>query len=329
MIQFRYLLLLFIIGMTAGGCSRPKVTLEFSLPTELHMAYTINYYNVTPRGGRYIETGVMIQQGKAKTILPLADEAVISVAAAGKTIYIYAERGDKISLTGESADMFSWKIGGNKINDQWTRWRNDNDDILQSSDSWKVNKAVEEYVKKNPDNPLSALLLLYNYNRRENNDGFLKLWAMLKGEAAKEKWITLSGRSDLYSGRPLTPLDTKKSHTFVLKTLANGADTIRTGKTPVTILFWRSNDQKRTEMVDSLRSLRKSHPDSAKYLIVDVCFDPDSINWAMPLIRDSLKGVVRAWMPLGETDSIARLLGVERTPMIIHIDTIVKEVKKK
>lgn len=322
---FPFVLSLFLLC----GCTKPRFTLEFSLPAALHIAYTIDYYNATPRGGQWIETGVMVQQGKAKASLPLADESIVGISAAGNVVYLYVKRGQKITISGESAELYSWKIGGNDINRQWSEWRIENKEALNGSDSKRLNSAVEKYVKKNPDNPLSALLLLYEYNRRENNPEFLKLWKSLKGEAAMEKWITLSGRSDLYTGTPVKTLDTSRSHTFVLKSLGNGADTIVTGKVPVVLLFWRNTDKDRGVMIDSLRSLRKAHPDSASFIIADICFEPDSINWATPLRRDSLKETIRAWIPFAEADSLVKALGVEHTPYILTIDTLPKAKQKK
>lgn len=320
-------LLLAILVLT--GCSKPRFTVEFRLPEAMHSAYTLTYYAASPRQGKWMETAVMVQAGKGKAELPAVDPAVVSLTAAGNTIYFYVERGDKITLTGESADIFSWNISGNSITDDWSRWTRENASALSSRDAKKINAAVEKYVGKNPSNPLSALLLLYEFNRREDNPLFLRLWKMLKGEAAKEKWITLSGRSDLYTNRPVEEVDVKKKHTLVVKSIDNGADTIVSGEVPVVLLFWRNSDSERREMIDSLRALRKAHPDSASFIIADICFDPDSISWASPLGRDSLKHTIRGWNPVAEADSAVRALGVERTPMIVTLPALKKKETKK
>ncbi|MBD5274410.1 MAG: hypothetical protein HDS36_06160 [Bacteroides sp.] len=316
------ILFLFISLLLLAGCTKPRFTVEFQLPAELHAAYTLSYYASSSTQGRWIETGVMLQGGKSKTVLPISNPAVVALSAAGNTIHFYAEKGDKIEIQGESADIFSWKIGGNGINDNWSKWRNENTSALGSRDAAKINEAVRKFVEKNNENPLSALLLLYDFDRRADNPLFLKLWKMLKGEAAKEKWISLSGRSDLYTNTPLDAPDPKKKHMIALKSLGNGADTIITGKVPVVLLFWRNSDAERGEMIDSLKALRKAHPDSASFIIADICFDPDSISWASPLGRDSLEHTIRAWNPVAEADSAIRALGIERTPTLITISPI-------
>ena len=193
--SFLFILLTFLLL----GCTKPKFEVLFDLPESVHAAYTFTYYASSAKQGKWIETGVMVQGGRGKMTLPVANPAVVELSAGGSVIHFYVERGDNVKIKGANADIFSWEIGGNSINEEWSKWRIANAGILSANNSEKINDAVEKYVKKNPDKPLSALLLLYDYDRRENNEGFLRLWKSLKGEAAMEKWITISGRTDLYT----------------------------------------------------------------------------------------------------------------------------------
>lgn len=322
-------LLIVVTGMLLGGCTKPRFILEFDLPADIYAGYNIQYYASSSTQSKWYETVAMVQQGKGKMELPLGNPAVVELQAGPKTIYLYAERGDKFKISGKSDDIFTWSVEGNDISHDWSVWRNANAAALAAGNSKEINAAVGEYVKKNPSDPLSALLLLFDYNRKENNEGFLKLWKLLKGEAAMEKWITLSGRTDLLDNHPVMVADKKKKHTLILKSFGNGADTIVTGKVPVAILFRRNGDMNKKEMLDSLRALRKSHPDSAKYIIADVCFDPDSLSWAAPLASDSLQKIIRAWNPLAEADSAIRALGVEKTPTLLIFPALARPKKKK
>ncbi len=315
---FLFILLIFIIQ----SCTKPKFEVTFELPQAVNAAYTFTYYASSSKQGKWIETGVMVQNGKGKMTLPTANPTVVMLSAGANIIYFYTEKGDNIKITGESADIYSWNISGNSINEDWSKWRHENASALSSANVEKINAAVEKFVKKEPSNPLSALLLLYKFDRKEDNAAFLRLWKSLKGEAAKEKWITISGRNDLYTNTPLTPPDFKKNHKIILKSLANGSDTIVTGKVPVALLFWRNSDTDRVKMIDSLKALRKAHPDSASYIIADICFDPDSLSWTSPLGRDSLEHTIRAWNPVAEADSLYRSFGVEKTPALIIFPAI-------
>lgn len=329
MIMKKFLIFISIIFiLISQGCLKSKFEISFELPPAVNSTYTLTYYASSSKQGKWIETGVLVQNGKGKMTLPASNPSVVMLSGAGMSVYFYVERGDNIKIKGESADILSWNIGGNSINDDWSKWRRENESQIVSGNAEKINAAVESYVKKNPSNPLSALLLLYEYDRSKDNSGFLRLWKSLKGEAAKEKWITVSGRTDLYTNTPLSPPDFKKRHKIILKSLDNGADTIVTGNVPVALLFWRNSDTDRTKMIDSLKSLRKAHPDSASYIIADICFEPDSMSWTSPLIRDSLHHTIRAWNPIAEADSLYRSFGVERTPALIIFPAIKKKEPK-
>lgn len=333
-VKLPFILSLLLFILLSNSCTKPQFTLDITLPESLHSTYNLSYYAASSKQSRYFETAAMVQAGKCKMTLPVGDPAIVALSGGGNTLYFYVERGDKITITGKSADIYSWQIGGNDINVDWSHWRNENEKTLSSGAVGEINKAIEKYVNKNPENPVSALLLLYEYNRRENNAGFLALWNKLKGDASKEKWITLSGRTDLYTNRPIS-VDLKKKHTLILKSLDNGVDTIVSGKVPVALLFWRNSDVDRNKMIDSLRTLRKNNPDSASYIIADICLDSDSISWASPLGTDSLRHVIHAWNPMAETDSAVRALGVENTPTLIILPPLTspkaksKEIQKK
>lgn len=54
--------------------------------------------------------------------------------------------------------------------------------------------------------------------------------------------------------------------------------------------------------------------------------EPDSLAWQNASRNDSLRKVVRAWMPLGFADRRAMSLGVTRTPYFIVTDTLGAQV---
>lgn len=310
-----------------AACKRNQFSLEFQLPQAVNNAYTLSYYASDSRRGFMVESAVPVQQGKGKAELRTVNPTIVTISIGGYRVFFFAKGGDNVKISSDEADPYSWNISGNSLNEEWSRWRIENRAVLSSGNVAQINKAVGKYVTANPTRPLSTLLLLLRYDRREDNAGFLKLWKLLREDAADGKWISLVARADLVSLAPLPAPDFKKPLKMVFKSLANGADTVITGKVPVVIYCWRGQDAGRKEAIDSLRRLRKLHPDSAQFLIVDVCFDSDSISWNSPLAHDSLTHTVRAWTPLAENDSIIRILGIERSPAFITIPPIPEKKK--
>lgn len=307
------------------SCLKNEVKISVELPKDSTDAYRLLYYASDPKKGWYAETVIPIQKGKGEAICYTRNPTIVYVMHIGNVpeAAFYAERGDKIKITGSDGNPFSWDISGNRMNKEWSEWRLKNKTILSDRDGEKINKAVAGYVEKNTNKPLSTILLLIYYNRRIDDAGFLKLWKKLKGDALKPEWIQLAGRNDMSGGNAE---DRLKVSQLILHTAGTGADTLSIGGKPLLLYFWRQDDSGRDENMTLLRQLRKDAPDSLKNIISDISFEMDSLSWRNSLSRDSLQGVVRGWIPTGETDSVVMRLGVVRTPFVLIYDKKGREV---
>lgn len=311
---FLFSLLLFL-----SGCVKNEVKVEFQLPQSVNEAYRLVYYASDPVKGWYMEMVAVLQKGKGELTLPTRYPAIVFIMHGGgyPVAAFYAERGDKIKITGDGANPVEWKISGNKLTDSWTEWRLANRGAFASGDPEKINRAVSEYVSKNPENPLAAIFLAIYYDRNVAEPGFKTAWNKLNGDALQPKWIELVGRNDMVEGNPLF---TDKADRIVFNSLGTGADTLEPAKTPAILYFWRKDDRKRSEAIDMLKTLSKDLPDSASRFIADICFELDSLYWRSSTRTDSLRHTVRAWNPMGEVDSVFSRLGVSQTPMFIVFD---------
>lgn len=313
------LVLIVLALMSLTSCIKNEVKVEVQLPPDVNDAYRLTYYASDPQKGWYAETVIPVQKGKGEVICYTRNPTIVYVMHNSNVpeAAFYAERGDKVKITGSDIDPYSWSIGGNKINEQWSEWRLKNKEALMGRDAKKINLAVTEYVNSNPDKPLAAILLLVYYDRRNDEAGFRKLWKKLKGDALSQEWAQLVAPTDLPEGMPM---ERQKVEEMILHTAGSGADTLTFGKKPLMLFFWRTDDSDRDENMTKLRQLRKDIPDSAKNRITDISFEMDSIYWRNSLSRDSLQGVMRAWVPTGETDSVVIRLDIPRTPYVLVYD---------
>lgn len=311
---------LFMLLLLLSGCLKNEFTVSFELPASVNETYTLLYYASDPVKGWYMETVAMTHNGKAEVKGFTRNPTLVYVLDGSRTpaIAFYVERGDKILIKGDSPSPSSWNISGNKITEQWSRWRTDNRNILSQRDSERINDAVAKFVETNPDNPLSTLLLMNYFDRRLDKPRFEKLWKKLEDDALEEKWIELTASNDLIDYSPLSPgnIDILRLHTS-----GNGIDTLVFGNKPVFLYFYRNPTPTRSEDLDVLKELAKLYSDSASRVIADISFEPDSMRWESSLPADSLKGVVRAWVPRAEADSAMMRLGVERTPWVMVYDS--------
>lgn len=312
-----------IICMSLTGCGGQRFSIEFALPADCNQSVRMMYYASDKKTGRLTETVAPLHGGKGRAEGATVRPSIVFVFTGSGTpvISFYVERGDKIKITGNSPDPLEWKVKGNKLSEAWSDWRLENIKALQSHQPERINEAVAKFVKRNPDNPLSTLLLLTSYDRRTDEKGYAKLWNSLGEKALDPNLIELVGRIDQPDMNPVA--SEKKIHQFVMASAAeSGVDTIDAAKTRATILFfWHASEPKRRESIDTLRRLAKAFPDSTARNITDICLDSDSTSWKMSITRDSLRKTIRGWMPRGEADETAITLGVVATPLFIVADS--------
>lgn len=322
-------LFLISILLLLSGCVKNEFKIEFEFPKEYFGNYLVSYHAQDSRGGFWVEQTASIQEGVAfvdgvtrkPTIVYITD-----ASAGSKSIAIYVERGDKIKISGKGGDMMQWTVSGNKINERWSEWRNGAKPGTRGS---RVSEeSIAEFVKANPSDKLSALILLTEWNRRENPDGFLKLWNSIDKDARSQKIVELCGNPDLLGVEFTTDADGNlqrakdpKMKKLVVRSRDNGVDTFVFNKVKASLLyFYSDNNNARKELADTLKSLVKAYPDSTKRILTDIAVNKDSTSWVSPLRYDSIKGVVRGWQPKGIAEDEMVKLGVIRLPWIIVKD---------
>lgn len=320
MMKNKFVILLHIaLLLSLTSCLKNEFMINFELPKTANETYTFLYYASDSKKGWYVEGATMMTKGKGEQKGYTRNPTIVYVfwGSSVPELAFYVERGDNIIIRGDGPNPASWSVEGNEISEEWSKWRLANREALSQKDASRVNDAVAGFVKKNPANPLSTILLLEYYDRRADESGFIRLWKSLKDDALEERWMDLCGRSDMITHSPVGPSNMKEMevHSF-----ADGLDTLRFGRHPALLYFWRSSGDTRYVDIDSLKSISNSFPDSASRLLADICLEPDSTTWKMALRNDSLKGFVRVWCPRGEADENIKKLGVERTPYFIVFD---------
>ncbi|MDE6018726.1 MAG: hypothetical protein K2G85_07935 [Muribaculaceae bacterium] len=310
------------------GCGRNEFKIDFEFPKDHIGNYLITYYAWNSHEGRWMEQTASIQEGTASVgcVTHLPTLVYINDASSSNTMTIYAERGDKIKISGEGMDMKEWTVKGNGISERWSVWRKDA--YSKKNDKKAFETSIKEYVEKNSSDPLSAILLLTEWDRRANPEGFVKLWNSIDKSVKTQQLIEMCGAPDLLGLVFSTQADGKLSYSkdsrlksIILRTFDNGIDTLKFNKAKGSLLyFFSDSNSSGSEIADSLRKLTKQYPDSAKRIICDIYVDSDSMKWASAINRDSLKGVVRAWNPYGIAEERMAKLGVVRLPWYIVKD---------
>ena len=324
--------LLLFLTVILSSCSKNEFDIKFELNPSADGTYRAIYYASDPKKGWIVENVVNIQQGKAHLTGMVYNPCIVYLCRtsnAAQGLYLYVERGDDFTISGDGSDPAAWHVDGNKLTRQLDEWRAENRDVIvkarsgREADIAPLCRAVESFVTSHPDDPAAAIILMAYYDRGYDPGRFSALMKSLRDDAADRKWIDMMARNDMPADEPAIPAIPKS---LVFATVATGCDTITPGHLPTLLYFGKASLQPYRDDIAKLRQLSRSSGDSASRIIANVSFEPDSMTRWHSVNVDSLQASVQAWVPLGLSDSQIKQLGVRRIPYLIVIDRKAKAV---
>lgn len=324
--------LLLFLTVILSSCSKNEFDIKFELTPSADGTYRAIYYASDPKKGWIVENVVNIQQGKAHLTGMVYNPCIVYLCRtsnAAQGLYLYVERGDDFTISGDGSDPAAWHVDGNKLTRQLDEWRTENRDVIvkarsgREADIAPLCRAVDSFVTSHPDNPAAAIILMAYYDRGYDPGRFSALMKSLRDDAADRKWIDMMARNDMPADEPAIPAIPKS---LVFATVATGCDTITPGHLPTLLYFGKASLQPYRDDIAKLRQLSRSSGDSASRIIANVSFEPDSMTRWHSVNVDSLQASVQAWVPLGLSDSQIKQLGVRRIPYLIVIDRKAKAV---
>lgn len=324
--------LLLFLTVILSSCSKNEFDIKFELNPSADGTYRAIYYASDPKKGWIVENVVNIQQGKAHLTGMVYNPCIVYLCRtsnAAQGLYLYVERGDDFTISGDGSDPAAWHVDGNKLTRQLDEWRAENRDVIvkarsgREADIAPLCHAVDSFVTSHPDDPAAAIILMAYYDRGYDPGRFSALMKSLRDDAADRKWIDMMARNDMPADEPAIPAIPKS---LVFATVATGCDTITPGHLPTLLYFGKASLQPYRDDIAKLRQLSRSSGDSASRIIANVSFEPDSMTRWHSVNVDSLQASVQAWVPLGLSDSQIKQLGVRRIPYLIVIDRKAKAI---
>lgn len=310
-----------------AACAKNEVRIDISANPALSSAYRLLWLASSNSQSFYGETVISVQQGKGAVKIPTRYPTVVFLFRTSDSrpvSFFWAERGDKISITASSDNPAEWDIAGNTVNEELTAWRHANKAMLQRAayEPDAANKAVADYVGKNPDSKVSTLLLLCVFDRSADEDQFARLWNCLDGDARDERLLNAVSRADFLDRETASPAALRNITMRSLK----GKDTLRISRSKATLLYFSGFDSESPAHRDTLRALAKAFPDSSRRVIADIFLEPDSSLWRRTALRDSVAGLYHLWTPLSFSDPEVERLGVSRAGSFIVSDSKGKQL---
>lgn len=311
-----------LLCLLFAGCVKNEIKLRFEVPESVSGPYRVLYYASGKNQGMMRETAVEIARGKGEITLPTVYPSIVYVFSSTRKepeLAFYAERGDNMLITGDTPDVGEWKVDGNKLSREWSDWRYEHRQLLKSDDSERINAEVAKYVEKNPDSPLSMVLLTVYYSRRADQAGFSRLYGLLKeGAFSNGDLMSALSAADLIEGPQQGWFGLKGGKgpvSLVLLGEKGYADTLNLKDTVPALLLFADKEGLKDGALDSISALSAK----SRSRVAEIYVDVDSLGWKRHLRKDSVAGMRRMMMPMGLADSLAISLGIARAPYYITV----------
>ena len=227
--------------------------------------------------------------------------------------HIAIKNGETVNLHGTIADNYGITAEGGEINTEWNTFIRNNAEAFAKNDHKRTDKAIEDFVKANPENIVSTLLLTCDYAGKD----FAKLMETIN-ENAKPEQITALYANDLQTFAekeariaPFSLYDDNDS----LMTLDFKNDACNV------LYFWfDSKDKQRGEYVKKLKGI-----DGKSTKISDIYLNYDTTEWRTTLKKDSTNW--RHYRTFaGAADKAIENLNVKGANFIIVADSTGKQL---
>lgn len=321
-----YLIIAVLLPLLMASCGKNQYTVTFQLGADQNSSYRLLAHASSNRESLMIETVVGIQAGKGTVKMSTRYPTVVFVFRGSEPQPIttfYAEKGDEINITG-GTEPLEWKITGNKLNEALTAWRLENKEILQRRDVKGINGAVAKYVKGHKEEPLSAYLLMTVYNRYEGEEEFSTLWKSLGDKAKPPRLMAALSRADMEEAmNPTTNTKASKRPTIILHT-DSAHISLNLKNKQGALLYFGGFAPDDLQTIDSLKKMSEiaGYPgDSGRYVVANIFLEPDSMSWIRTMRDDTIKGLVRGWIPLSYNDESIKAFDIRRTKYFIVTDS--------
>ena len=224
-------------------------------------------------------------------------------------LFVAAPNEKKITVKFKVNKPLWLQATGNVVSESLSRFAKDNEKILTYGNE-KLNEAVATYIKKNPSDPASAVLLAYYYDATENERQAKELFKLLSGDA---------------SSLPLTDM---------MRPFYDAPPSMSEGKAMPSIKMIGTNDTVQTfaaergkrylysfEDKTAVDSAKNAEIEQANVNLVDIRMRPDTSGWRRNIIPKLPSSAKAFHAPTVLLDSAVSALGVNAIPYYIAVDT--------
>lgn len=315
--SFRLFSLVSVLALLSilTSCGKNEFSVSFNIKDGGNRSLIVVYTAWSDKQDELRKEKIPLQNGAFNMLCATKHPTILWVLGHdGKLLHaVYAEKGDKIEITGAYTSPLEWRIKGNEVSERYSGWMASNVALLSGGNPKQVNDAVAKYVRANPDDMASALMLLTIYYRSADSAGFDALWKSLdiddkEKERLRHVALAEMGEMDKNASKvTVSPLTLRcRADSLVTVNPASGRATM--------LYFWRRSDGPHKGILRVL----SSQPSDVQ--VADIYLDPDTVQWRYLTERDTFARRQPLWAFGGEMNISLSKLAIPSAPYIIVAD---------
>ena len=223
---------------------------------------------------------------------------------------VVAADGDHLKVKGDFAKTMSFKVGGNRLNEDWQLFREENAAFYADPNPTRLDAAIEKYVREHPDDMLSTVLLLADYSDYSDRAKVDKMLASIKAESRPKSLARILTSGPQASKQRVVPRLTS----LTLFKPDSKAEEISLVNQRTLISLWTNPQRDRHALIDKLQAFDKG------VNVIDVLAESDTLRWHQTTSADP-DSWRHYWAPGGPLEPGLQLLGITTMPWYAVVDS--------
>lgn len=224
--------------------------------------------------------------------------------------------GETVEVTGDINSPHHYRCKGSDAAEQWMDFERENAKLYDMADRSQLDRAIEKYVKENPKNVVSTLLLVADYS---NAEAALKLLDKVAVEARPESLVMSIDR--MYAVQDKV---SKQIHTMMLCSLNGEFEPLVPASSGATLIYWWTDYTPSRR--DDIRAIKKlSEQYGERLMVADVSLMPDTMGWR-PTIKADTTQWKHYWAPGSILDQAVEPLHLRSLPVCIIADSTGRQI---
>lgn len=321
--RFFYYILIIISGVFAASCGKSdsfKVsgTIEGAGGSMVELLYFNN--------GAYERLSTPAKDGRFELQGSASSPAVafLSVSGGAPIAELAVTNGADIRCEIDPANRFALKIKGDKVNELYGKFLNDNAEVFESRNIPLINDAIKKFVEKHPGSMASTIAVITQFKSADNEIMADSLLGIINAEARPNSLLAN------YNAVLSSQLSAESRETVGSMTLIGRNDSIvryNPFRHKLSVLAFAGDDKTgRDSILKALRALRKDY-DTKRLGMVEVSTAQDSATWINVTEQDSATWY-QVWSPGSFSAPSFRRMAIARVPYFVVVDSTGHQVHR-